>query len=266
MISYRKWKLMNESLGGPLGVTTVPTLGIHSSIPSIEEAKKKCNKMMDAGKLGDKDAETGDGEVVDAASVKDDPKVKNLDKKGGDDEEEGDDAGKKKLPPWLNKEAKSLPPWLQKYTKKGDKKKDDKHEKGESEEEEKAEHEKGEETKDEAKKGSCDHEGDSAGKVLPWLNKKKNHGETDAKTAHDKLNMAKQLQKEAQEILDSTYQSRIAEQIGVGRTKYQSGLEESVYHDGSKVYVNSELYRLVGFVDEFGRSKITPTSENLKKN
>jgi hypothetical protein len=98
MISYDKWKMLNESFGGAmtLGMKTVPAIGGVVGAQNIEE----------------ENAETGDGEVVEPASVKDVPMKKkkmkkesfNFQKKGPDmgdeEEEEGDDD----LPPEMGDE------------------------------------------------------------------------------------------------------------------------------------------------------------------
>lgn len=96
MLSYKQWKMLNESImpSFNLGVVNPSNLGVQTQsafMMDIEEAKmakKKAKKKM----FGDDD-ETGDGEMVEPASDKDDPDVDvNLgDDKGscGDDEKCG---------------------------------------------------------------------------------------------------------------------------------------------------------------------------------
>lgn len=85
MLSYKQWKTVNESVmpgGGCLGVSTPNSLGIMSKFGLVEAAKKSKKKMF-----GDEEDETGDGEVVDAASEKDEPEIDIDD--AGDEEHDG---------------------------------------------------------------------------------------------------------------------------------------------------------------------------------
>lgn len=105
MLSYKAWKQLNESFGfTTLGIKGQQTLGVIGSNDSVYEETKKKNvkkKMLgdeevpsdemedeedeedveddvaedDVEADADADAETGDGEVVDPASEKDDPKL-----------------------------------------------------------------------------------------------------------------------------------------------------------------------------------------------
>lgn len=85
MLSYKQWKMLNESVmpSFNLGVVNPSNLGLQTQsaftmdIEEAKMAKKKAKKKM----FGDDD-ETGDGEMVEPASDKDDPDV---DVKIGDD-------------------------------------------------------------------------------------------------------------------------------------------------------------------------------------
>ena len=75
MLSYKQWKMLNESImpSFNLGIANPSNLGIQSQSGysmNFEEAKKSKKKMF-----GDDDDETGDGEMVEPASDKDDPDV-----------------------------------------------------------------------------------------------------------------------------------------------------------------------------------------------
>ena len=88
MLSYKQWKTVNESVisgvGGCLGVSNPSSLGVMSPFGLSEMAKKKSKKKMDF----DMEDETGDGEVVDAASEKDEPEI-DVDDAGGEEHEGG---------------------------------------------------------------------------------------------------------------------------------------------------------------------------------
>ena len=128
MVSYKEWQsMMNESFVG-----TFASLLSNPNAQPFEEGKKK---KMDAGTMGtEKDAETGDGEVVDAASEKDEKGDKDkkfsafFQKKESKEVKCDDDKGKKGMPFGKKKDdaaakgseeegedkGKKLPPWLQK--------------------------------------------------------------------------------------------------------------------------------------------------------
>lgn len=99
MLSYKDWVKLNENFSIPLGLSSPKSLGLIGSNVDLEEAKKMKKKMMDEvpddEEMADDsdeekeddddmedsddssedsdDGETGDGEVVDASSEKDDP-------------------------------------------------------------------------------------------------------------------------------------------------------------------------------------------------
>jgi hypothetical protein len=84
MLSYKNYKLLNESLGQtiPLGVRSTPTIGIigaHDIESTLEEARKKCKKM---------DGEEGE-------PVEDEPKPEPEDEKGDVEDKIDKKLGKK---------------------------------------------------------------------------------------------------------------------------------------------------------------------------
>lgn len=93
MIGYKEWMKLNEGLLGATfasSVSTPPSLGLRGAL--VPEAKGG-KKHMDAGSIGkEDDAETGDGEVVDAASPKDEKKpAPPFIKKKDDCDDDGDE-------------------------------------------------------------------------------------------------------------------------------------------------------------------------------
>ncbi len=106
MLSYKKWKTLNESFDCALGISQPQSLGISSNAgPTLDEflsllnEKKKMKKKMMLDKPGgmDDEDETGDGEMVEPSSLKDKKVVKNGcdddDMDDDDDDEEMDDMG-----------------------------------------------------------------------------------------------------------------------------------------------------------------------------
>jgi hypothetical protein len=77
MLSYKQWKTLNESFGGPinLGLTNPTNLGLSSNIPGIDLDEAKMKKMLKAKKKMFGGDDEGDGEMVPAKAPKDDPDV-----------------------------------------------------------------------------------------------------------------------------------------------------------------------------------------------
>jgi hypothetical protein len=74
MLSYQQWRTLNESFGGALGVSTPGNLGLVSSFGERYDLDEKKSEKKSKKKMHSED-ETGDGEMVDAASEKDEPEV-----------------------------------------------------------------------------------------------------------------------------------------------------------------------------------------------
>lgn len=90
MISFKQWQIVNESLMGsiPIGLGNPQNLGVVSNL-GLDESKAKKKKMEDDAEEVDNedDGETGDGEVVEPKSPKDNVKVSVEDDDDGEDEE-----------------------------------------------------------------------------------------------------------------------------------------------------------------------------------
>ncbi|MFI5343967.1 MAG: hypothetical protein ACHQUC_07085 [Chlamydiales bacterium] len=103
MLSYEKWKTLNESFNVTLGLAAPLSLGIRSSTGAtfeqlLDERRKMKKKMLgdrlDVRRDDDDEDETGDGEMVEPTSIKDRLKDDDGDDHGdehGDDDEDMDD-------------------------------------------------------------------------------------------------------------------------------------------------------------------------------
>lgn len=93
MLSYKQWKMLNESFGVTLGVASPNNLGLNKSAFGLDEAKmKKSKKKMDV--------EDADGELAEPGKPSDDPEVVGSDDEGMDDEgmdDEKSPCGEKKF-------------------------------------------------------------------------------------------------------------------------------------------------------------------------
>lgn len=192
MLSYKQWKVINESVMGTtaMGIQTTPSLGIVADIPTQDELIAEMKKKLSAAKA--KMKKKMDGEVIDPKKAAE-PKDADVD---ADKDAEADSVDAETPKDNEDKEAKETP-------EEKDSEKDVSSDKEASEE------------------GEEDQDGDDTGKAKEVMMQKKM--KANAKECSKCKKMKCDCKKVKKEDVDQDFLSSIQSMMGVPNTKFWDG-------------------------------------------